>query len=99
MLVLVAYFPPTDPTQLLKLTYIACAATLLTHPLAWASNQILMSHLPFPQRATLIESAVVVLEGTLYAQLAHLGWGRGMLLSTVANATSFFSGLAIYSLL
>lgn len=74
---------------------LACAATLLTHPLAWESNQMLIPYMEFPVRATLIESLVAIAEGILYWLILKLGWQKGLFLSIIANATSFLGGLLI----
>ncbi|CAN0491934.1 unnamed protein product, partial [Laminaria digitata] len=42
------------------------AASLLTHPFAWWFNEGVLAHLPFTQRAILIEGAVIVLEMLFY---------------------------------
>ncbi len=81
--------------QLLQLLIIICATNFITHPLAWESNNLLMPYLNFPTRATIIESAAVAVEGTIYAVVSELGWRHGMIVSLVANAASFFAGLVI----
>lgn len=78
---------------------LACLATLITHPLAWEINQILMPYLGFSLRVGLIEIAVVIAEGVLYTFFLNLGWRIGLLLSLIANATSFLGGLLINNLL
>ena len=82
--------------ELFQLLIIVGAANFITHPIAWQSNEILMPYFNFTTRATIIEMAAVAVEGTIYAQLSDLGWRRGMFVSLVANAASFFGGLAIY---
>ncbi len=89
---------PMSRKEQLLLIMLACAATMLTHPFAWESDAMLVPYLTFPLRVTIIESAVIVIEGTLYALLSDLGWRRGMVASALANAGSFFLGLVIYNL-
>ena len=78
-----------------RLAVVAAAATLITHPLAWNANIYLRHALPFVWRGLLIESAVVLVEGVLYARLARLGWRRGAAVSLGANGLSFGLGLLI----
>ncbi|MBD2205973.1 hypothetical protein H6G33_13975 [Calothrix sp. FACHB-1219] len=78
--------------------FIAFAATLFTHPLAWESNQILTSYIKFPLRVAVIESFVMIIEGILYTKFLKLNWRKGLLLSILANTTSFLAGLVINQL-
>jgi len=78
---------------------IAYAVTLLTHPLAWEINNILILYLEFPVRAILIESVVIIAEGILYWVILNLDWRKGLFLSLIANTSSFLGGLVIDKLL
>lgn len=82
--------------ELFQLLIIICATNFITHRIAWESNDIFMPYLNFTIRATIIELAVVVVEGIVYAVVSELGWKRGLFASLVANTASFFGGLAIY---
>lgn len=72
------------------------AASLLTHPLAWALNMQLP--LPFVWRFALIEAAVTLAEAALYARFAGLEWRLALFCSMSANATSATTGIALYYL-
>jgi hypothetical protein len=43
-----------------------------------------------------LEGAVVLFEGTVYALAGRLGWGRALLASLVANLVSLYAGLAFW---
>ena len=81
--------------HLVRLGLVALAATLLTHPFAWAASWYLRRLLPFGPRAAVIEATVVLVEGALYARVARLGWRRGLAVAAVANLASFAVGLAV----
>jgi len=85
--------------ELLAMSALACGATLLTHPLAWASNQLIIYDFIFPIRIIIIEAIVVSVEGFLYSQVLDLGWRKGFYLSMIANIASFCGGLIIYRLM
>ena len=78
---------------------LACGATLLTHPLAWASNQLVFHDFIYPIRIFIIEAIVISVEGFLYSQVLDLGWRKGLYLSMIANIVSFCGGLIIYRLM
>lgn len=80
--------------QLWRLALVAVAATLLSHPLAWAAN----THLggSFALRATIIEVSVTVMEAAIYAWIGGLGPLRGLAVSAVANGASFGVGLLVF---
>ncbi len=75
---------------------IALAGTLLTHPLAWWTNQLLLAQMPFAARALFIELGVVLVEGLLFSWLAKLGILRGLVMATLTNGASFGVGLVVY---
>ncbi|AFY55725.1 hypothetical protein Riv7116_3255 [Rivularia sp. PCC 7116] len=85
--------------ELLAMSSLACGATLLTHPLAWTSNQIIIHDLIFPVRIIIIEAIVVFIEGFLYSQVLDLGWRKGLYLSMIANIASFCGGIIMYKFL
>lgn len=85
--------------ELLAMFALACGATLLTHPMAWTSNQIIIFYLLSPVRIILIEAIVILIEGFLYSQVLNLGWKKGLYLSLVANLASYCGGVIIYQLL
>ena len=79
-----------------RLVIVGLAATLVSHPFAWAGFGVLRPVLPsFWLRALLIEGAVALFEGVLYARVARLGWLRGLAVGLAANAWSFGVGLVI----
>jgi len=84
--------------EICHILIIAYGATLFTHPLAWEINEALIPYMEFPVRAILIETAVILAEGTLYWIILNLGWRRGLFLSLIANVSSFSGGLLIYQL-
>ena len=75
----------------------ALGANAVTHPLLWLADDALRTHLSLPVRWTLLEAAVVVVEGAVYA-VAGLGARRGAALALAANAASFAAGLAWYAI-
>ncbi len=89
----------SSSVELLAMFALACGATLLTHPLAWTSNQIIISDFIFPLRVIIIESIVIFVEGFLYSQVLDLGWRKGLYLSMIANIASFCGGIIIYRLI
>lgn len=84
---------------LLRLLLVACAATLITHPFAWFGFRGLAPFLSYWPRAAVIEGAVAVTEGLLYARVAGLGARRGLVLGFVANAFSYGVGIGLFRLL
>ena len=99
VLLLAQLMEPRPDKKLLLLLICAGIATLVTHPLAWIGSQMLIPYLRFPERAGSIEIIVTIAEGAFYALVGKIGWRQGLFLSAIANATSFFGGLAIYQLL
>jgi hypothetical protein len=81
--------------EVLAMFALACGATLLTHPLAWMSNQIIIYKLIFPARVIIIEAIVIFVEGFLYSQVLDLGWRKALYLSMIANIASFCGGIII----
>ncbi|MCJ8280568.1 MAG: hypothetical protein MJK14_11860 [Rivularia sp. ALOHA_DT_140] len=85
--------------ELLAMSALACGATLLTHPLAWTSNQVIIYNLAFPLRIIIIEAVVIFVEGFLYSLVLDLGWRKGFYLSFIANLASYCGGMVIYKLI
>ena len=84
------------PAERGRLVLVSLACSLLTHPFAWHGIRAARALIPeFWPRALVGEVLVALVEGLLYAKLARLGWGRGMLLGFLANAWSFGLGLWI----
>lgn len=75
---------------------VAATATLLTHPLAYQLTLLLRPLMPFVWRAAVIEGAVVLVEGALFAKVGEMGWKKGLAVALVANALSFAVGLLVY---
>lgn len=82
--------------ELGRMGAIALAATLVTHPLAWWTNRLLVLHASFAVRALLIELSVVLVEGLLFAWLARLGLLKGLVVAALTNGVSFGVGLVVY---
>ncbi|BAY82830.1 hypothetical protein NIES267_23150 [Calothrix parasitica NIES-267] len=82
--------------ELLAMFALACGATLLTHPLAWTSNLVMIYNLEFPARIIIIEAIVFFIEGFLYAQVLDLGWKKGLYLSFIANLASYCVGMIFF---
>lgn len=82
--------------ELKRLAVVAVAATLLSHPLAWAAGTWLQPRLGYVVMALIVETGVVALEAVLYARLAGLGWWRGAALAVLANGASFGVGLLVF---
>lgn len=72
---------------------LAVGANALTHPLLWLADVALRPHLALAPRWTLLELAVVAVEGAVYAA-AGLGARRGAAIALAANVASFVAGLA-----
>lgn len=77
---------------------IIMAASLLTHPIAWWSNEVGLVTLPFWQRALVIELTVVMAEALLYRVAMPLPTKRALGASLLANSASFGFGLLLYAL-
>ena len=86
-------------TELVAMFALACGATLLTHPIAWTSNQIIMFYLLSPVKVIIIEATVIFIEGFLYSQVLYFGWKKGFCVSIIANTVSYCSGVIIHQLL
>lgn len=82
------------PGERTRLAAIATAATLLTHPVVWNAWFVLQPHLGWTATAALLEGSAVVVEAGVYAGFG-LSPRRALLVSFVANATSFGIGLRI----
>ena len=72
-----------------------CAASLLTHPVAWALTVEWTGRGAFWARALPVEAGVCVAEGLFYTRMLSLRWWQGLVISVVANAASFGAGLLI----
>ena len=89
----------TSFVQFVAMFALACGATLLTHPIAWTSNKLILFYLLFPMRIIFIEAVVIFIEGFLHSQVLDLGWKKGFYFSLIANISSFFGGIIIYQFL
>lgn len=89
----------TSFVQFIAMLALACGATLLTHPMAWMSNKLVISYLFFPARVIFIETVVIFIEGFLYSQVLDLGWRKGFSFALIANLASFLGGLIIFQFL
>lgn len=75
---------------------VAAAATLVTHPFAWALSIQLTPLLGYVPAVFVVEAAVVAVEAAFYRRFLGLGRGHALLVSTLANATSVAGGYLIY---
>lgn len=75
---------------------IAATSTLVSHPFAWMANSVWLHHLPFFERALVIEIGVVIFEAAFYYWLLPLRIRDSLLVSLLANAASFAAGLLIF---
>ena len=82
-------------TQWLRWAGLIAAASLLTHPVAWWMNTQLAAHLPFWERASVIEALVVLGEAALYWKVGELGVWRALGVAASANMASFGFGLVL----
>ena len=82
--------------ELLAMFALACGATLLTHPMAWMSNQIIIFYLFPPLTIIIVEAIVILIEGFLYSQVLDIGWKKGFCISLIANIASYLGGVIIY---
>ncbi len=73
----------------------AVAATLLTHPFAWAASLEHHPDLTPEGKALRIEGAVVLAEAVVYAAALRLRPGRALVVALVANVFSFGVGLLL----
>jgi hypothetical protein len=85
------------PGRLLVVALAAALASLVTHPLLWLIDPLLVSSLSNAVRLALLESLVTIVEAAIYAGPAGLGLRRGLVLSFVANGASLGVGVWIYS--
>jgi hypothetical protein len=82
----------------LLLVIVAVCATLFTHPIVWAGNQILSGYLVFPVRAAIVETLAVLLEAVIYWQVLRFFWSCSLQISLITNLASFGCGLLLFSL-
>ena len=90
----------TEPQQFdwRRVAAVAAAATLLTHPLVWHTNNALVAW-PFAARAAVVETFAVVAEAVIYWRFLGHSPPRAGMLSLVANGLSFSIGLAVWALI
>ena len=86
------------PGRLGVVALAAVGATLLTHPLLWMLDPSVLPPWPGGLRYALPEVAIALIEGAVYAWPAGLGPRRGMMLSVMANALSYGTGLLLQAL-
>jgi len=83
------------PASWWRASAVVCAASLLSHPLAWAANTVWLRAWPFEPRAAVIEAAVIAFESCVLAWGLSFAWPRAVALAALANVGSFAVGLAI----
>ena len=93
-----------------RLAIVACASTLITHPILWQIFSDLLPKMSFDLAPTdrfnylalLLEIPVVVVEGLIYKWVMKYSWRLSLSLSFFANFASYLFGLftlgAIYDL-
>lgn len=77
---------------------VACAATLITHPVIWQLFINLSLYLNFYVRSLLLETLVFIFEGLIYKWVTGYSWRLSMSLSFGANLASYSGGILFYSL-
>ena len=70
----------------------SAVATAVTHPQAWNAALWAYPHLSYWPATLGIETAVIAIEGLLIAWIAALKFRSAMLVSLLANLSSFFAG-------
>jgi hypothetical protein len=85
-------------SETLLMVIVATCATLFTHPIVWAGNQILSSYLAFPGRAAIVETFAVLVEAVIYWQVLGFTRSRSLQISLITNLASFSFGLLLFSL-
>jgi hypothetical protein len=83
---------------LLLVVIVAVCATVFTHPIVWAGNQILSSYWAFPWRATIVETFAILTEAMIYEQVLGFAKSRSFQISVITNLASFSVGLWWFSL-
>jgi hypothetical protein len=83
---------------MLLVAVVAAAATLFTHPIVWALNQLLANFWSFPIRAVIVETLAILVEGVIYWQVLGWMWSRSFQISLITNLASFSLGLLLFSL-
>ena len=81
-----------------QLLAVAAAATLVTHPVVWYFNTVVLQPWPFAARAFVLETFAVVVEAAIYARFLNLSVRQATLLSLVANGASFGLGILAWAL-
>lgn len=83
--------PETPPLP--RVLALALGATLMTHPLAWSTNETLANGgWPMLERLVLIELLVVLAEAAVFVVVARVSIVRAFAVAAIANAMSFGVG-------
>ena len=80
-----------EHVSIARILGVAAVCSLLSHPFAWAANQLLP--FAFWPRAMAIELGVVAVEAVGYAKLAPMSRLSAVVTSALANGLSFGAGL------
>jgi hypothetical protein len=83
-----------------RLAIVACASTLVTHPILWKIFNDLLSNINFDLAPTdrfnylalLLEIPVVIVEGLIYKWVMKYSWRSSLSLSFFANLASYLFG-------
>jgi hypothetical protein len=86
-----------------RLAIVACASTLVTHPLLWKIFNDLLPTMSFdlapPDRfnylTLILEIPVVIIEGLIYKWVMRYSWRSSLSLSFVANLASYLFGIFV----
>ena len=94
-LVLMSALRWLERPQLRRTVLVVIAATLVTHPVAWWASVVGLNGWVWADKATFIETAVVVVEaGILAGAVPMRVWRAGVTAATM-NLASFGAGIAL----
>ncbi len=88
-----------------RLAIVACASTLVTHPILWQVFNDLLPKMSFDLEGTkrfnylalLLEISVVIVEGLIYKWVMKYSWQSSLSLSFFVNLASYLFGMFILS--
>ena len=75
----------------------SAVATAVTHPQLWAAAYWAYPRFPYWPAILVLEALVIGAEGVLIAWMAQLTLPRAMIVSLIANSSSFLFGLWLAS--
>ncbi|WP_310483789.1 hypothetical protein [Chamaesiphon sp. VAR_48_metabat_403] len=88
-----------------RLAIVACASTLVTHPILWKIFSDLLPKMSFELApsdrfnylALLLEIPVVIVEGLIYKWVIKYSWRSSLSLSFFANLASYLFGVFLFN--